>query len=85
MLSPQIQQVFFIGDGLTSGDVTQQFLIPDSATRLFLGTMDGFGWYNNIGEISVDVAQAIPEPETYMMLLTGLGLMGAMSRRRRIS
>mgnify|MGYP006367818125 CR=1 FL=1 len=85
VLSPQIQQVFFIGDGLTSGDVTQQFLIPDSATRLFLGTMDGFGWYNNSGTIMIDVAQAVPEPETYMMLLAGLGVMAVLSRRRRIS
>ena len=85
VLSPQIQQVFFIGDGLTSGDVIQQFLIPDSATRLFLGTMDGGEWLNNSGAISVDVTQAIPEPETYMMLLAGLGFMAAMSRRRRIS
>lgn len=84
-LSPQIQQVFFIGDGMTSGNVIQQFLIPDAATRLFLGTMDGTEWVNNSGAISIHVAQAIPEPEIYMMLLAGLGLMAALSRRRRIS
>ncbi len=31
-----------------------------------------------------DVALAIPEPEIYTMLLTGLGLLGFMSRRRKV-
>ncbi len=48
-LSPELQQVFFIGDGLTSASAVQQFEIPSGATRLFLGTMDGFGWFNNTG------------------------------------
>src|SRR5262245_15816615 len=46
-LSPLLQQPFFIGDGLTSGNAVQQFIAPAGATRLFLGTMDGNGWYNN--------------------------------------
>jgi hypothetical protein len=84
-LSPQLQQVFFIGDGMTSGGIAQKFFIPDAATRLFLGTMDGTEWLNNSGVITVDVTQAIPEPETYAMLLAGLGLIAAMSRHRRIA
>jgi hypothetical protein len=28
-------------------------------------------------------AAAVPEPETYAMLLAGLGLMGAVARRKR--
>jgi hypothetical protein len=45
-ISPAIGQVFFIGDGLTgTGTGTaQQFLVPASATRLFLGLVDGFGY-----------------------------------------
>lgn len=30
-----------------------------------------------------DTVSAVPEPETYAMLLAGLGLMGAVARRRR--
>lgn len=56
-LSPALRQPFFIGDGLTgngSGD-SQRFLIPQGATRLFLGTMDAWGWYNNSGAFRVRV------------------------------
>ena len=64
-LAPLIGQTFFIGDGLTgtgSGTV-QQFLVPDTATRLYLGFADalefgnptsypGFYW-DNCGQLSV--------------------------------
>jgi hypothetical protein len=42
-LSPELGQVFFIGDGLTgTGSGTRQrFVAPPDATRLFLGTIDG--------------------------------------------
>jgi hypothetical protein len=57
-LSPLLQQVFFIGDGLTgtgSGSV-QQFVVPAGATRLFLGSSDGSGGnYNNTGQFEVVV------------------------------
>lgn len=39
-----------------------------------------------IAQISIDVHQSmapVPEPETYAMLMAGLGLMGAVARRRR--
>jgi hypothetical protein len=32
--------------------------------------------------LTVEVAAAVPEPETYAMLLAGLGLVGALARRR---
>ncbi len=56
-LSPELKQVFFIGDGLTgngNGEV-QRFSIPAGATRLYLGTMDGNGWFNNSGVLNVDI------------------------------
>jgi hypothetical protein len=43
VLAPELQKTFYIGDGLTgtgSGSV-QSFLVPDNATRLFLGFVDG--------------------------------------------
>lgn len=42
----------------------------------------GFNHDKNIGHYAMAVA-SIPEPETYAMLLAGLGLMGAMIRRRK--
>ena len=48
-LAPQIHQPFFIGDGRTSNGEVQQFIVPEGATRLFIGTMDGWEWNNNVG------------------------------------
>ncbi|MFO1484723.1 MAG: LamG-like jellyroll fold domain-containing protein [Verrucomicrobiaceae bacterium] len=41
-LTPALGQVFFIGDGLTSGGIAQQFIVPAGATRLFFGVPDGY-------------------------------------------
>jgi len=96
-LSPALGQVFYIGDGKTSGDVFQQFIAPVGATRLFLAIPDGFGFagppgaYDDndgsyrirIGVNEVPVIPNIPEPETYALMLAGLGVLGAVSRRRR--
>ncbi len=41
-----------------------------------------FGLLNGIGDNAAGYATAVPEPETYAMLLAGLGLMGAIARRR---
>jgi hypothetical protein len=57
-LAPQLKQVFFIGDGRTSLGAVQQIYVPAGATRLYLGSNDGFGWYDNTGEMVVTVAIA---------------------------
>jgi hypothetical protein len=57
-LSPLLQQVFFIGDGLTgtgSGAV-QRFVVPQGATRLFLASSDDFGNNNNTGQFEVVIS-----------------------------
>jgi len=54
----QLKQPFFIGDGMTSSGVTQQFLVPPNATRLFLSTMDGYQWNNNGGSFTGTITAA---------------------------
>lgn len=92
-LAPGIGQIFFIGDGLTSdtnaGDysgIRQEFVVPAGATRLFLGTGDGFGWYNNSGSFDVRIATAsarVPEPAGSLLALLAFGLLLASHRLRR--
>ncbi|MBW8830641.1 MAG: PEP-CTERM sorting domain-containing protein [Burkholderiales bacterium] len=92
-LSPRLKQVFFIGDGLAAGTL-QRFYVPNGATRLFLGTMDGYEWNNNSGAFNLKVkvnylseqmanTSAVPEPETYALMLTGLAMTGFAATRRR--
>ena len=42
--APLLQQVFFIGDGVTSAGQIQRFRVPDGATRLYLGYADAYGF-----------------------------------------
>ena len=48
-LSPQLKQVFFIGDGRRANGEAQQFIVPAGATRMFIANMDGWQWNNNAG------------------------------------
>jgi hypothetical protein len=83
-LSPALQQVFFMGDGLTSGSLTQTIIAPAGATRLFLGTMDSFGWANNIGEFEVTIEgiEQVPDSTPYCwLMLVGLLAVSAIHRR----
>ncbi len=64
-------------------------VIPLGATQLLMGFNDG--WYNDNGAglnmkvsgLATVVSAPVPEPETYAMLLAGLGLMGGIARRRK--
>ena len=56
-LSPQLRQVFFIGDGRNSRGEIQRFVVPAGATRLYLGIMDRYEWNNNNGEFTVTTYQ----------------------------
>jgi hypothetical protein len=90
--APELNQVFFIGDGLTgtgSGSV-QNFLIPDTASRLYLGFADSFDsvpsyYADDVGSLtatfSITGSTAAPEPST--MLLVSGGLLVGLSRFRR--
>jgi hypothetical protein len=57
VLAPDLQQPFFIGDGLTSSGAVQQVIAPAGATRLFLGIIDEYSWYDNEGSFTVEVVQ----------------------------
>jgi hypothetical protein len=91
-LSPLLGQVFYIGDGITSGAVFQEFHAPAGATRLFLGIPDGFGFVgapgfydDNDGAYSVRVGinetPSVPEPNT-LLLLAACCLAASRARRR---
>lgn len=91
-----LDQTFFIGDGLTgegSGS-TQRFHVPAGATHLYLGFADAFafgnptnlpGWYDdNTGTLSVELSIGridVPEPPLWALL--GAALLGVGAARRR--
>jgi hypothetical protein len=56
-LSPGLNQIFWIGDGLTGTGTgrKQKFIVPAGATTLFLGVADSYGWANNPGKIIVKI------------------------------
>jgi hypothetical protein len=92
--SPLLNQIFFIGDGLTGTGTgsTQVFTAPDGATRLFLADADSLGSsVGNVGSLAVsfqssaDISfpQAVPEPAAWTLMIAGFGLAGASLRRRR--
>jgi hypothetical protein len=92
--SPQLSQIFFIGDGLTgdgTGDV-QVFTAPTGATRLFLADADSLGSSTgNLGSLAVNfsssaditVTAGVPEPAAWGLMIAGFGLAGTALRRRR--
>ena len=85
-LSPQIGQVFFVGDGLTNLAQTQIFQIPSGATRLFLGFADGNSfqgdpefYQDNVGSLT---AQFVVSPEPTSLILAATALLGLAIARR---
>ena len=94
-LAPELQQTFYIGDGLTgegSGSV-QNFWVPDGATRLFLGLVDGSDFVggpdyydNNVGSFSATFeVTTVPEIDpTALASVISLvvGSLALLERRR---
>lgn len=88
-LAPELKQIFFIGDGLTSGGIQQAITVPLGATRLFLAIMDRREWFNNVGQFEVEVFEipdtaGVPEPSTLLLAsLAGIGIVWQIRRKRR--
>lgn len=54
-ISPQLKQVFLIGNGRTNMGIQQRVIVPLGAKRLYLGIMDGCSWGDNAGFLNVEV------------------------------
>jgi hypothetical protein len=67
--------------GYTGGDAGHLFAGITDTTAFSSVTFHGTGPNDGIYFDRMQIA-AVPEPETYAMLLTGLGLLGAIARRR---
>ena len=83
--SPALNQIFFIGDGLT-GEATgtfQHFAAPAGATRLFLAVADSYGSSTgNLGSLLVNVS-AVPEPGSLALMFAGLVAVAGLARQRK--
>jgi hypothetical protein len=84
-----LKQTLFIGDGRTGNGTgaVQQFNIPVGAQRLYPGTVDGSGWFNNSGSFTVSAgrvgAVTVPEASTFALALPALRMAAAILIKRR--
>ena len=83
MTNPLLNQTFAIGADLSN------IIVPEDATRLFLGHHDGQQFKNNTGSVtatitgtSANTLNAVPEPSTILIWLV-LGMVGYTSMRFR--
>lgn len=97
-LAPALGQVFYIGNGLTSTNIFQEFTAPAGTTRVFFGITDAFGFNGAPGafddndgayRIKIGINEDPRNPPTRVpapagLVLIGLALVGtAVLQRRR--
>ncbi len=90
-LAPSLNQVFFIGDGLTGNGVgtAQQFQIPIGATRLFFGIADAPAYHGDPGGYNDNTGQftasftIVPEPSSLALIVVGIVGAAAYARSTR--
>ncbi len=77
---------YFSLDQLNTGNRTDRVIAfqQGASTNWLLAYEDGTDWdYNDMAVKVESITAAIPEPETYALMLAGLGAVGFMSRRRK--
>ena len=81
MVNPQLQGANSLGGDNYNIDIFHVGVNGSAAFSAAFG-LGVAGWGLNSIEITGNTVAAVPEPETYAMLLAGLGVIGVMARRR---
>jgi Flp pilus assembly protein TadG len=55
--APKRNQTFYVGDGESSSGQQESIVVPANSYALFLGTMDGHEWSNNVGGFHATITQ----------------------------
>lgn len=70
---------------LLSANQTYTLTVTGTVAPSFAGKTASYSIFSRNGSIALPAVSPVPEPETYALLLAGLGLVGAAARRRRTS